>query len=100
MIDGNSMDDIEVLLWMEKRFGPLQKTIRGGYNMDKADQIQHELVALLGKYQKQFSIASPVPRIRVWATDDKLNFLFFDKSTGKRIFLGAWLSGKEIHYEH
>lgn len=93
-------DDIEVLIWMEKRFGPLQKTIQGGYNMDKADAIQHELAALLAREQKRLNITTPIPRIRVWTTDDKLNFLFFDKTTGKRILLGAWLSGKETHYEH
>ena len=95
-----NMEEIETLTWMEKRFGPLQKTIQGGYNMDKADQIQHELTALLAKYQKQLNIQSPIPRIRVWTTDDKLNFLFFDKNTGKRILLGSWLSGKEAPYEH
>jgi hypothetical protein len=96
----DDVDAIEKLLWMEKRFGPLQKTIQGGYSMDKADQIQHELNALLSKYQKQLNISSPVPRIRIWTTDDKLNFLFFDKNTGKRILLGAWLSGKETSYDH
>lgn len=93
-------DDIEVLIWMEKRFGPLQKTIPGGFSMDKADQAQHELAQLLARYQKQLNLTAPIPRIRVWTTDDKLNFLFFDKNTGKRILLGSWLSGKETHYEH
>lgn len=96
----DAADVIEVLIWMEKRFGPLQKTIQGGYNMDKADKAQHELASLLAKYQKQLGLHTPLPRIRVWATDDKLNFLFFDKNTGRRILLGAWLSGKETHYEH
>lgn len=94
------MNDIELLIWMEKRFGPLQKTIQGGFSMDKADAMQHELAAMLIKYQKQLNLQDPVPRIRVWTTENKLNFLFFDKSTGKRILLGSWLSGKEAYYEH
>ena len=96
----DDMDEIEVLIWMEKRFGPLQKTIEGGYNMDKADQAQRDLTTMLQKYQKQLGLTAPIPRIRVWTTEDKLNFLFFDKNTGKRILLGSWLSGKETHYEH
>ena len=94
------MDEIEVLIWMERRFGPLQKTIEGGYNMDKADAIQRDLTSLLNRCQKQLGLVAPVPRIRVWTTENKLNFLFFDKNTGKRVFLGAWLSGKETYYEH
>ena len=94
------MDEFEILVWMEKRFGPLQKTIKGGFNMDKADAIQSELSALLHRYQKQLAIKEPIPRIRVWTTDDKLNFLFFDKATGKRVLLGLWLSGKESYHEH
>jgi hypothetical protein len=93
-------EEIDQLLWIELRFGPLQKTIKGGYDMNKADALHQELVTLLQKYQKQLNLKSPVPRIRVWATNDKLNFLFFDKNTGKRVLLGAWLSGKETYHEH
>ncbi len=93
-------DDIDELTRMEKRFGPLQKTISGGYSMDKADAIQKQLSELLTKYKKQLNLTIPVPKIRVWTTDDKLNFLFFDKDTGKRVLLGIWLSGKETHFEH
>lgn len=96
----DDIDYIEFLISMEKRFGPLQKTVQGGYSMDKADAIQHELASMLQKYQKQLGLKEPVPRIRVWTTEDKLNFLFFDRNTGKRILLGAWLLGKEDHYEH
>lgn len=94
------MDDLEILLWMEKRYGPLSKTIPDGYSMDKVDQIEKQLVTLLQKYKEQLKLNSPMPRIRMWTTENKVNFLFFDKETGKRVLLGEWLSGKEGYYEH
>jgi hypothetical protein len=94
------MDEIEILIWMEKRFGPLQKTLVGGYSMDKADAAQSELFSLLHRHHKQLNLQNPMPKIRAWrAHDDKLNFLFFDKYTGKRILLGDWLTGKETFDE-
>jgi hypothetical protein len=91
--------DIEVLIRMERRFGPLSKTIVGGYAMNKMDSIKTEFVGILQKYKEELAIAMPIPFIRMWAEDDKVHFLFFDKNTGKRILLGEWLEGKELPYE-
>ena len=94
------LDEIELLLQMEKRFGPLCKTIPGGWHIDKVEAIDKELVSMLQKYRQQLCLQSPVPRIRSWVTENKVNFLFFDKETGKRILLADWLAGKDGTYEH
>ena len=94
------LDDAEVLLYMEKRFGPLTKTISGSYNMDKIDSMEQELVSMLVRYKSQLSVSRPVPRIRMWVTDNKVNFLFFDKVTNRRILLGQWLANKEMPHEN
>jgi hypothetical protein len=95
------LNDIERIIWMEKRFGPLSKSIPGGFNMEKVDQIEGQLISLLQRYKTELLILGPIPRIRMWAEEDKVNFLFFDKETGKRILLGQWLSNKnEAYYEH
>ena len=94
------MDEIEAILYMELRFGPLCKSIPGGWGIDKVDVLDKELVTLLQKYKSEKGIRNPIPRIRSWVSENKLNFLFFDKETGKRILLGEWLSGRERKYEH
>lgn len=92
-------EDIELLTRMERRFGPLSKTFSGGYSMSKIDTIKAEFMNLLQKYKSELEIRSPIPYIRMWTSEDKVNFLFFDKNTGKRILLGEWLEGKEVPYE-
>lgn len=95
------MSELEALLYMEKRFGPLSKSIPGEWSIDKVEAIDRELVALLNKFRADHQIASPLPRIRSWVEDNKkVNFLFFSKDTGKRILLADWLMGKEGPYEH
>lgn len=96
----DNMTELEFLEWAEARHGPLQKTIRGGFSMGKVDSIQSELTAILNKYKSVLNIKTPVPRMRVWATEDKLNFIFLDRITGRRILLANWLSGKDSYYEH
>jgi hypothetical protein len=92
-------DDIEVLTRMERKFGPLSKTLAGGYSMSKMDTVKSEFVSILQKYKTELGIRNPIPHIRMWAEEDKVNFLFFDKNTGKRILLGEWLEGKDFPYE-
>lgn len=92
------MNDIELITWMEKRFGTLSKTIPN-FTMDKADRVKVELVSLLQKYKSELNIRNPIPYIRSWSEADKVNFLFFDKLSGKRVLLGEWLEGKESPYE-
>lgn len=92
------MNDIEKILWIEKRFG-ITKTIGENPSNDKVEQTENELFGLLSKYREELNISIPLPRVRMWLTNDKLNFLFFDKKSGKRILLGDWLANKEIPYE-
>jgi len=92
------LNDIEVLTWMERRFGLLTKSIPN-FSMDKVDRVKVELVGLLQKYKSELNIRSPLPFIRMWTEENKVNFLFFDKNTGKRILLGEWLEGKDAPYE-
>lgn len=92
------MTDIEKLLWIEKRFS-FTKTIGENPSNDKVDSIENELLSILSRYKEELKISSQMPKIRIWLTNDKLNFLFFDRKTGKRILLGDWLLNKETPYE-
>lgn len=94
----NDIIEIEKILWIEKRFG-ITKTIGDNPSNDKVEQTENELLGLLSKYREQLRITIPLPKIRTWLTDDKLNFMFFDRKSGKRILLGTWLSNKETPYE-
>jgi hypothetical protein len=94
----NDIIEIEKILWIEKRFG-ITKTIGDNPSNDKVEQTENELLGLLSKYREQLRITIPIPKIRTWLTDDKLNFMFFDRKSGKRILLGTWLSNKETPYE-
>lgn len=94
----DDMNDIEKILWIEKRFG-ITKTVGDNPSNDRVDAIDSELNSILSKYREQLKITMPLPRVRMWITNDKLNFLFFDKKSGKRILLGDWLANKEITYE-
>ena len=94
----DDMNDIEKILWIEKRFG-ITKTIGENPSNDKVEATENELVGLLSKYREELRITNPLPKIRIWLTNDKLNFLFFDRKSGKRILLGDWLANKETTYE-
>jgi hypothetical protein len=93
------MSDIEILTRMEKNYGPLTKRL-SAFNTDVIDKLEGELLQILHKYKAQMGVRAPVPRIRMWIQDNKVNFLFFDKATGKRIILGEWLENKNGYYEH
>ena len=93
------MNDIEVLTRMEKNYGPLTKTL-AVFSTDAIDKLETELVQLLQKYKAQHNVRQPIPRIRMWCEDNTVNFLFFDKATGKRVILGEWLENKNGYYEH
>lgn len=88
--------DIEKLIWIEKKFG-ITKTLND--SSEKMDVIENELLALLSKYREQLKISHPLPKVRMWATNDKLNFTFFSRTSGKRILLGDWLANKDTPYE-
>ena len=94
------MTDVEILLYIEKRFGCLSKSVQATNGNIKIENITNELQELLNKYRKELHLINPVPRIRSWVQEDKVNFLFFDKITGKRILLGEWLSGTKVRYDH
>lgn len=96
----DDMTELEFLEWAEARHGPLKKTIKGGFNVGKIDAVQNELASILSKYKSHLNIKTPAPRIRAWATDNTVNFIFFDRITGRKILLAAWLSGKESYYEY
>lgn len=95
----DDMDDIEILTRMEKNHGPLTKKLTN-FTTDSLDRISDELVQILQKYRTKFNLKSPIPKIRMWIQDDRVNFLFFDKATGKRVILGEWLENKQGYYEH
>jgi hypothetical protein len=86
------MNDIEI-------YGPLTKKLPV-YSTDAIDKLEAELVNMLQKYKSQMSVRSPLPKIRMWIQDNKVNFLFFDKATGRRVILGEWLQNKNGYYEH
>lgn len=92
------MKDIEQIIWIERRFG-ITKTINGDLSTDAISNAEKELVSILLKYKGQLSIASPLPKIRIWPANGKLNFIFFDKRSGRRILLGDWLSNRGTAYE-
>jgi hypothetical protein len=95
----DDMNDIEKLLWIEKRFG-ITKTLEEKHpSNDKVEALEQELNSILSRYREEYKITMPMPRIRMWLTDNKMNFLFFDRKSGKRILLGNWLSNKEDFYE-
>lgn len=93
------MNDIEILTRMEKNYGPLTKKLEV-FTTDAIDKLEGELLQLLHKYKSQMNVRSPIPRIRMWIQDNTVNFLFFDKATGKRVILGEWLENKNGYYEH
>lgn len=90
----DDMNEIDQILWIELRFG-MTKVIGSNPTNEKVESIENELVSLLSRYKEEMKIPSQIPRIRMWITNDKMNFMFFDRKTGKRILLGEWLSNKE-----
>lgn len=93
------MNDLEILTRMEKNYGPLTKKL-AVFSTDAIDKLEGELMQLLHKYKAQMGVRAPIPRIRMWIQDNTVNFLFFDKATGKRVILGEWLENKNGYYEH
>lgn len=93
------MNDVELLTWIELRFG-LTKYVGPNPSNDQISALESELVGLLNRYKNELNIQSPLPRIKMWLNNDKVNFMFFDKRSGKRVILGKWLDGKEEYYEH
>lgn len=92
------MDDIEKLLWTELRFG-ITKTLGENPSNEIVEKTENELLSLLSKYREELKITIPMPRIKMWLSHNKLNFMFFDRKNGKRILLGNWLANKETYYE-
>lgn len=93
------MSEAQVVEWSEKRFG-FVKTVKPNPSNDELQSIESQLNNLLHKARQRYGITAPVPRVRMWLTNDKLNFIFFDKLSGKRILLGKWLQNEEAYYEH
>ncbi len=95
----DDMTDSELLVWMELRFG-ITKTIGPNPSNEKIQATENELLAILSRCKETNKIQAPIPRVRMWLTYDKLNFMFFDRKTGKRVLLGRWIAGEETYYEH
>jgi hypothetical protein len=93
------INEIEELTYIERRYGLLTKTIGQNPSNEKLSTVERTLVEFLEKYKKELAIVTPLPRIRAWLVDNKINFIFFDRRTGRRILLGEWLSNRE-QYEH
>ena len=92
-------EDIQTIVRMERYFGPLHKTLPPGFALNQADTVRAQVVELLHKYKTELNIKHPMPNVHTWLEEDRVNFLFFDKYSGKRILLGEWLEGKEQPYE-
>ena len=95
----DDMTEVEALLYMEKRFGCLSRTVHIN-GVIKIEAVESSLKDILYKYKNTLNLTSPIPRIRSWAVEGKVNFLFFDKISGARILLGEWLSGKKGKYDN
>jgi hypothetical protein len=94
------MGELEILVRMEKYYGPLSKRLPSVYTSDAVDKIQSELVSLIQKYKGQLGIKDNIPRIRTWIEQNTIKFLFFDRHTGKRLFLGEWFAKASRSYDH
>lgn len=90
----DDMTDIEKILWIELRFG-ITKTVESNPTNDRVEAIENELLSLLSKYREELKINTQIPKVRMWITNNKLNFMFFDRKSGKRVLLGQWLSNQE-----
>lgn len=94
----DDMNDIEKILWIEKRFG-ITKTVGDNLSNEKAEEIEKQLTNLLARYREELRITTPLPRVRMWLNNNKMNFMFFDRKSGRRILLGNWLANKEEYYD-
>jgi len=94
----DDMNDIEKILWIEKRFG-ITKTVGDNLSNEKAEEIEKQLTNLLSRYREELKITTPLPRVRMWLNNNKMNFMFFDRKSGRRILLGNWLANKEEYYD-
>ena len=90
------MNDIEKLLWIEMRFGITKTIASTNPSNDEVEQIESQLVQMLNKHRESLKISSPLPKIRIWITNNKMNFMFFDRKTNRRVLLGEWLSNRGI----
>lgn len=90
------MNDIEKLLWIELRHG-MTKTVSSAMpSNEEIEKAETQLVEMLTKHRESLKIASPLPKIRTWVTQNKINFMFFDRKTNRRVLLGEWLSNRGI----
>lgn len=94
----DDMNDIEKITWIELRFG-MTKDIGDNPSNDRVEAVENELFTLLNRYREELKIKSPLPKVRIWLANNKLNFMFFDRKTGKRVLLGQWLANKETPNE-
>lgn len=92
------MSDVEKLLWTEKRYG-LTKKIKGNPSNDKIYAAEAELMSMLHHYHQELNIPIPIPKLRMWFSNNRLNFHFTNKRNDKRILLGDWLLGREITFD-
>lgn len=92
------MNEIDRLIWIELRHG-LTKRVGINPSNDKIEEIEKQLMSILNKNKEEMKITNPVPRVRMWLTNDQVNFMFFDRKNGKRVILGEWLSNKGTTYE-
>lgn len=92
------MEDIEQLVYTEKRYN-LTKTLGNNISGDRLQTIEHELLGILNKYKEELKISIPMPKVKTWVDEGKMNFIFLDRKTGRRILLGEWLANKEVYYE-
>lgn len=94
------MSDVEYILWIEKRFGPLTKTVGNNPSNEDIKNVEIQITDLLYKYKNELKISIPIPKVRMWLKGDKINFLFFEKYSDRRILLGDWLSNRLTYYGH
>lgn len=87
----DDMGELEILVRMERYYGPLSKRLPAVYTTDAMEKIQEELLRLINKYKTQLRIQDNIPRIRIWIEQNAVRFMFFDRHTGKRVLLGEWL---------
>jgi len=92
------MGELEILIRMERYYGPLSKRLPDVYTTDAIEKIQAELVTIIQRYKSSLKIQDNIPRMRVWIEANSVKFLFFDRHTGKRLYLGEWLSKASKEY--
>lgn len=92
------MSEAEALVYIELKIG-LSKTFSGKWDVNKVDEIEKSFQALLHQYKRELSLKVPIPRVRSWVTENKVNFILFDRTTGNRILLGDWMRERNTVHE-